>query len=695
MSRTSTAGPPSEKEMKIDLKDTTTWPTLLQDNLSLLNYEEKSLVKDLLSLGQQHLFATWDAPGTHDELKHKFFEQIKELNKTYPGGIAAYIKNAKALLRSAKKGENPFAGWTPKVPTGVKLEPVTQEYISYEQLGIPHLGYCGFVLVAGGLGERLGYNGIKVELPSQTTTNTCYLELYCQQILYMQKRYAPSDLLLPLAIMVSDDTLAKTQDLLEANNYFGLQKSQVTLMKQAKVPALLSNSAHMALSTSYVVEAKPHGHGDVHALMHSTGTARKWKNAGIKYITFFQDTNGLAFYTLPAMLGVSEDLGLEVNSLAVTRSAKQAVGALCKLVHDDGREMTINVEYNQLDPLLRATVNAQGDVNDPSTGFSPFPGNINQLLFQIDPYVKTLNRTEGIMPEFVNPKYTDASKNLFKKPTRLECMMQDYPKLLDAGSKVGFTTVPEWICYSPCKNNSTDAAASVAKGVPAAAPYTAECDQYFVFGELLRRMGATIDPAPPLGILGITGRRAPRIVFHPSFATFAHEIAERFPSPHKVTITSNSTLIIEGNVVVDNLLLDGALKVTAAPGSGINVKASKEFGEGVVNDGHILKVIRGQDAVKGVKVVDPSVELKEVDRMRGYIIECADMCFAATGVEKRAGEDAAAVEKATEPDDFYIFTGKHLIIASAYEGEETGSSDCCNCDCTCTALGCLVPEFDE
>jgi UDP-sugar pyrophosphorylase len=28
------------------------------------------------------------------------------------------------------------------------------------------------------------------------------------------------------------------------------------------------------------------------------------------------------------------------------------------------------------------------------------------------------------MPEFVNPKYADASKNSFKSPTRLECMMQ-------------------------------------------------------------------------------------------------------------------------------------------------------------------------------------------------------------------------------------------------------------------------------
>lgn len=45
-----------------------------------------------------------------------------------------------------------------------------------------------------------------------------------------------------------------------------------------------------------------------------------------------------------------------------------------------GRSMVINVEYNQLDPLLRATGHPDGDVNN-ETGYSPFPGNINQVFF--------------------------------------------------------------------------------------------------------------------------------------------------------------------------------------------------------------------------------------------------------------------------------------------------------------------------
>ncbi len=54
--------------------------------------------------------------------------------------------------------------------------------------------------------------------------------------------------------------------------------------------------------------------------------------------------------------------------------------------------MIINVEYNQLDPILRATVSPEGDVNDPATGLSPFPGNTNNLVFMLDPYLKASAR---------------------------------------------------------------------------------------------------------------------------------------------------------------------------------------------------------------------------------------------------------------------------------------------------------------
>ena len=38
----------------------------------------------------------------------------------------------------------------------------------------------------------------------------------------------------------------------------------------------------------------------------------------------------------------------DVNSLAVPRKAKEAIGAITKLARADGSSMTINVEYNQV-----------------------------------------------------------------------------------------------------------------------------------------------------------------------------------------------------------------------------------------------------------------------------------------------------------------------------------------------------------
>lgn len=653
--------------------DTESWPTNLRENVPILSSEELGLSTLLVSLGQQHLFSLWDAPGVNDEPKHLFFRQVKELHESYnaPGGLATYISNAKKLLQSAKDGENPLAGWAPSVPTGINLEPLTEEYATYEDLGLKEIGTCGFVLVAGGMGERLGYNGIKVELPTETTTHLSYLGLYCGQILAMQRKHAKPGMRLPFAIMVSEDTALKTIELLEANGYFGLEKSQVTIMKQGKVPALMNNMAEISSVSPYVIDSKPHGHGDVHSLMHSTGTASKWLYNGVKWCVFFQDTNGLAFITLPAMIGVSVSLSLDVNSLAIPRYAKQAVGGIVRLVHEDGRDMTINVEYNQLDPLLRDTVSPAGDVNDKTTGRSIYPGNINHLLFSMAPYMATLTATNGAIDEFVNPKYTDSTKISFKKPTRLECMMQDYPKLLGPESKVGFTVAPAWICYSPCKNNPVDAAASAAAGVPAGSAYQAESDMYAVYGNILRKLGATVPAASSRSFLGIAACPGPCIVVSPTSAIFLSDIKHIFPKPSHVHISAKSTLIIEGAVVVRSLRLDGALKLVAPEGCELLVRAGGGPDRLLKNAGRYYQEFAANDKTKG---------LSEVIKMRGYEIRVKEEKVVVCPVSAQSKEN-----------ERYIFTGVgEPIIECDFTGADESDDDLGNSKSSCFAPRCVI-----
>jgi len=129
----------------------------------------------------------------------------------------------------------------------------------------------------------------------------------------------------------------------------------------------------------------------------------------------------------------------------------------------------------QLGPLLKSLGFKHGDVAD-ATGKSPFPGNINQLVFNLKTYTETLARTGGVMGEFVNPKYKDDARVEFKKPTRLECMMQDFAKTMHEGTKVGFTTSASWIGYSPAKNSIAEGLKKIRAGVAPMCPASAEHD---------------------------------------------------------------------------------------------------------------------------------------------------------------------------------------------------------------------------
>lgn len=82
------------------------------------------------------------------------------------------------------------------------------------------------------------------------------------------------------------------------------------------------------------------------------------------------------------------------------------------------------------------------------------------------------------MPEFVNPKYADETKTLFKSPARLECMMQDYPLLLTDYSKVSYTIYDRLFSFSATKNSIEGAKAAIASGVPPSSAGSNEVDFY-------------------------------------------------------------------------------------------------------------------------------------------------------------------------------------------------------------------------
>lgn len=151
----------------------------------------------------------------------------------------------------------------------------------------------------------------------ETASSISFLETYIQCILSLQLKSGAKKPL-PLAIMTSDDTHEQTLELLQSHSYFGAKPQQVHLIKQGRVPCFINPAGHLALDTHdpYALQVKPHGHGDVHALMYSSGLAKKWLSNGLKWIAFFQDTNSMVFRGLLPTLGAPIIfLELEFSSL--------------------------------------------------------------------------------------------------------------------------------------------------------------------------------------------------------------------------------------------------------------------------------------------------------------------------------------------------------------------------------------------
>lgn len=147
--------------------------------------------------------------------------------------------------------------------------------------------------------------------------------------------------------MTSDDTYSRTMELLEKNDFFGLGKDRVDIVKQENVPALIDNAATLAVKDGKI-ETKPHGHGDIHNLLFDSGVAQKWRSMGKEWMIFIQDTNALALKALPSVLGVSRKNNWEMNSVCVPRRPGEAMGAICKLINEEDAkdELVINIEYN-------------------------------------------------------------------------------------------------------------------------------------------------------------------------------------------------------------------------------------------------------------------------------------------------------------------------------------------------------------
>ncbi|MFA5380201.1 MAG: UTP--glucose-1-phosphate uridylyltransferase, partial [Dehalococcoidia bacterium] len=567
---------------------------------------ELEVIKQLLEMKQEHLFENWEKSGVNDGLKIDFLKQIKSINGTYPGKVTRYMENARREIASAVRGDNPFEGLSPRVPEGAELTGIDDNYHMLEEIGIERANRIAVVMVAGGLGERLGYSGIKVSIPLSLVTMDTYLDWYLKNTLALQEksnRINVTNYHIPFVIMTSPDTDARTKELLESRGFRVVEENDegqysryegsdldVEIIRQGAVPAVKDVEGNFTLEQpeaeqdqatgknkagNYLLKTKPHGHGDVHMLLEHYGLVDKWIRDGRTHTVFIQDTNGQVFNAIPAGIGVSVELGLDFNFLTVPREAGAKVGAIVDLVRRDGSVMTANVEYNQLEPVLMASGHVEGDAADKQTGKSPYPGNLNIFIVKNTSYGRVLNATGGVIGEFVNPKFADSTRKAFKTATRLETMMQDLAKVMGERSKVGFTNFNERDVFSPVKNSLAGGAENVEKkGIYPDTMATGEADLYKYYRKLLKMAGVDIDVEGQKKVTqGIPYSEGAKVVLSPAFGRTVKEVLGKVKGGR---ISGRSTLYLEGEgIEIEDLDLDGTLIVKVGKGVNVSIKGLK------------------------------------------------------------------------------------------------------------------------
>jgi UDP-sugar pyrophosphorylase len=279
------------------------------------------------------------------------------------------------------------------------------------------------------------------------------------------------------------------------------------------------------------------------------------------------DTNALAFNCVPSTIGVSIKYNYDVNSTFVTRRAQEKIGALCKLTDKNGKISYANIEYNQLDSLFKEKYNGIGDIPG-KNGFCDFPGNLNVLVFKLKPYLNIISESKGLVPEFVNPKYTDETRTKFKAPTRLETLMQDVPKLVKGNGTVGNTYFDRWFCFSACKNNIHDSCERLRKKESGESAFTVE-REIFKYNEIILKdvLGKleiiNTEPENSVMIEDLKITFGPKIIIYPSFAASVTELRDKMNHMKKnIRMTNNSTLVLKNDITIDEGIdLDGYLVV--------------------------------------------------------------------------------------------------------------------------------------
>ena len=274
-----------------------------------MNYAEAE--KMLKSCGQEHVLAYWKKLNKTEQ--KALLEQVAAIEPKNVARCAAALKSGGDVPDSSK-------GKAAKVAElkGAALKSAIA--VGEKEL---RAGRVAALLVAGGQGSRLGYDGPKGCYSIGPITGAPLFYFHARKILARTIRYGAP---IPFYVMTSEANNEATQRCFEENDFFGLNPKDVFFFTQGMWPGM-TPEGKIILDAPGHVFMSPDGHGGLLAALKRSGALDDMKKRGIKSVFYFQVDNPLVEIADPAFIGYHVQQKAEYSlKLCAKRDPYEKVG---------------------------------------------------------------------------------------------------------------------------------------------------------------------------------------------------------------------------------------------------------------------------------------------------------------------------------------------------------------------------------
>lgn len=282
----------------------------------------------LLKHGQAQLLKYYDALS--QEEKQFLLRQISRLDFSAVDGLA---------LKDNQKSE--LGEYSPIA--ALSLEQLNALRESYFEIGAKALksGKVAAVLLAGGQGSRLGYDGPKGTYNIGINTS---LSIFGAQFNNMRQVVNAIDGYFTVFVMTSEKNDAETKAFFKENNYFGFPESKIRFFIQKTSPACDFNGK-ILLEDKGKIALAPNGNGGWYSSLTESECGKILKEEGIEWLNVYSVDNVLQRICDPVFIGATLSGKFECGAKVVKKTCPEEKVGL--LLLQNGKPAI--VEYYELD----------------------------------------------------------------------------------------------------------------------------------------------------------------------------------------------------------------------------------------------------------------------------------------------------------------------------------------------------------